>query len=56
VQKWHDAVKAAGASADWVDLPKRGITGNSHMLMMDTNSDEIAAFIQAWFAEKELMK
>ena len=29
-------------------LPEEGITGNSHMLMMDKNSDEIAAKIEAW--------
>jgi predicted esterase len=56
VQKWHEAVRTAGADADWVELPKRGITGNSHMLMMDTNSDEIAGFIQTWLTEKGLMK
>ena len=33
---------------DWLDLPAEGIAGNSHMLMMDTNSDEIAARILEW--------
>ena len=30
------------------DLPKLGITGNSHMIMMDKNSSEVAGYIQAW--------
>jgi pimeloyl-ACP methyl ester carboxylesterase len=55
VERWRDALKGAGASVDWIDLPKRGIAGNSHMMMMDKNSDEIAGLIQAWFAERGLM-
>lgn len=39
------AARAAGASVDVIDLPSRGITGNSHMMMMDRNSDEVAALI-----------
>ncbi|MBS0562564.1 MAG: hypothetical protein JSR21_21155, partial [Proteobacteria bacterium] len=39
---------AAGARvADW-RLPALGIHGNSHMLMMDDNSDEIAARVIGW--------
>jgi len=37
-------------------LPERGIRGNSHMLMMDDNSDQIAALIQEWIAAKGLMR
>src|SRR5436305_6069619 len=33
------ALKAAGGSIDIVDLPDAGIRGNSHMVMMDRNSD-----------------
>ena len=39
----------------WTCRPK-GIRGNSHMLMMDTNSDEIAGKVQAWMAAKGLMR
>ena len=38
-----DAVNKAGGKVEVVDLPKIGIKGNSHMLMMDKNSSEIAA-------------
>lgn len=38
-------LRSAGARVDWIDLPARGIRGNSHLLMMDRNSDEIAALI-----------
>ena len=36
------AVRAAGGHVDVVDLPEIGITGNSHMLMMDKNNAETA--------------
>ena len=32
-------------------LPKLGIRGNSHMLMQDKNSDEIAALVIEWIDE-----
>lgn len=34
-----------------LDLPKTGIRGNSHMLMMDSNSDEIALHVHDWLTE-----
>jgi len=48
------ALKAAGGSVDVVDLPDVGIKGNSHMMMMDKNSDQIADLIQKWLAGKGL--
>ena len=51
-----DGIKAAGGSVDVVDLPKAGISGNSHMMMMDKNNTEIAALIQAWLEGKGLTK
>jgi hypothetical protein len=49
-----DKIKAAGGSVDVVNLPKIGIKGNSHMMMMDKNNLEVAAVIQKWLAEKGL--
>ena len=51
-----DKIKAAGGSVDVVDLPKVGITGNSHMMMMDKNNSEVAALIQKWLEGKGLTK
>ncbi|CCE11018.1 conserved exported hypothetical protein [Bradyrhizobium sp. STM 3843] len=51
-----DAIKAAGGSADVVDLPKIGISGNSHMIMMDKNNLQVAGLIQTWLAGKGLAK
>ena len=43
-----------GTDVTRIDLPKIGARGNSHMLMMDTNSDQIAAMIQKWMVDKGL--
>jgi pimeloyl-ACP methyl ester carboxylesterase len=56
VARYEDALRRQGGVADHIDLPKAGITGNSHMLMMDTNSDRVAALIQTWFDKQGLMK
>jgi hypothetical protein len=47
-QRYHDALRAAGGRSTWLYLPDRGIRGNSHMLMMDNNSAEIAELIHEW--------
>jgi len=41
-------VTAAGGRVEVLDLPARGIRGNSHMMMMDRNSDQVAGLIQDW--------
>ena len=43
-----DAIVAAGGKAEVVELPDVGIFGNSHMMMAEKNSDEIAQFIVDW--------
>ena len=48
-------LKARGGDVEFIELPKIGITGNDHMLMMDDNSDQIAALIQDWMKKKNLM-
>jgi hypothetical protein len=56
VNRYHDGLRASGVRADELDLPKMGIRGNSHMLMMDRNSDEIAALVQKWLEERGLAR
>jgi pimeloyl-ACP methyl ester carboxylesterase len=51
---YANALKAAGGSVDFVDLPDVGIKGNSHMMMMDKNSDQIAELIDKWLVSKGL--
>ena len=56
VKAFADDLRARGGKVEWVELPKRGISGNTHMLMMDTNSDQIAQVVQEWIAKNNLMK
>ncbi|MCC6779039.1 MAG: esterase [Hyphomicrobiales bacterium] len=49
---YANVLKAAGGSVDVVDLPDVGIKGNSHMVMMDKNSDQVADLIQKWLVGK----
>lgn len=53
-RRFTAAVQAAGGTVEDVDLPSRGIRGNSHMLMMDRNSDEVAKLVQDWLAARGL--
>lgn len=48
-------LNSRGGRVRWIDLPEVGIRGNSHMLMMDANSDEVAAMVQNWMVENALM-
>jgi len=45
-------IKTARGIAENIHLPDRGIRGNSHMLMMDTNNLQIADIILAWLIDK----
>jgi pimeloyl-ACP methyl ester carboxylesterase len=55
-EKYRNALVKVGVKAETLDLPARGMKGNSHMLMMDRNSDEIAALVQQWLSANGLMK
>jgi hypothetical protein len=39
------------AEAEFCFLGDRGIVGNGHMLMMETNSDETAGIIMTWLEQ-----
>jgi pimeloyl-ACP methyl ester carboxylesterase len=52
--QYHAALVVQGTSSQWLDLPRLGVTGNTHMPMLDTNSDQIAGMIQAWMQEHGL--
>jgi hypothetical protein len=43
-----EALGKAGGRIDLMVLPEMGITGNSHMIMMDRNSLDIAGLLVAW--------
>ena len=54
--RFAEVVRAAGGTVEVVDLPERGIRGNSHMVMMDRNGDEVAALVQDWLAAKGIWR
>lgn len=50
------AIRTAGGTVDEMDLPKVGIKGNSHMVMMDKNNLEVSAKINEWLTQRGLYK
>ena len=36
--EYANAIKAAGGTVDWINLPEIGIKGNGHMMMQDKNN------------------
>ncbi len=56
VARYETALREQGGVVDHLDLPKAGLHGNSHMLMMDRNSDQVAALVQQWIEKQGLMK
>jgi hypothetical protein len=49
-----DFLRQAGAHVDHVRLDECGVRGNGHAMMLETNSDEVAAVIDRWVTEKGL--
>ena len=45
IPKW---LNQAGVNADFVRLETVGIRGNSHMMMLEKNSDDVIKFIVSW--------
>lgn len=43
-----EQLQKAGGDATMMHLPEMGIKGNSHMLMQDRNSDQVADLVIAW--------
>ena len=47
-QRFVQQLKTAGGDAEMMYLPKLGIKGNSHMLMQDRNSLDLADLLLDW--------
>jgi pimeloyl-ACP methyl ester carboxylesterase len=45
-------MKQAGVPVEFVRLQEKGIRGNGHMVMLEKNNLEIAAFLDSWAREK----
>jgi pimeloyl-ACP methyl ester carboxylesterase len=50
------AANAAGGKAELILLPEIGIHGNSHMLMQDKNSLDIADWLAGWIEKRAAVK
>ena len=48
VERYAEALRTAGAPIETLDLPARGVRGNSHVPMMDRNSDAVAEMVLDW--------
>ena len=55
-ERYRAALAGQGGVADVLDLPARGIRGNSHFPMMDRNNAEVAALVQDWMGGQGLMR
>ncbi|GAA4195780.1 alpha/beta fold hydrolase [Pedobacter jeongneungensis] len=55
-RQWARVVNAHGGDVTIVHLPEIGIRGNTHFIMSDLNSNEIAEVITKWLKEKKLDK
>ena len=51
VERYLDALPAG--VAETLDLPREGITGNSHFMMLDSNSDQVAARVIRWLEDAQ---
>lgn len=56
LKAYQAALTNAGVNSTWLDLPAAGTKGNTHMIMMDSNSDAIAGMVQDWMAKHGLMR
>ena len=53
---WVDAVNHHGGKATLLHLPKKGIKGNTHFLMSDTNNEAIADILEDWMKANGLAR
>ena len=53
--KLASRIIAAGGDVTLIDLPKIGIPGNSHFIMFDRNSSQIANLIECWMKSRRLI-
>ena len=51
MRRLHERLLELGGDSTWMSLPEMGIRGNTHALMMEDNSDQIADLICGWMKE-----
>jgi hypothetical protein len=48
----HERILSSGGDSTWLELPDLGITGNSHAMMVEDNSYEVADMILDWLKSR----
>lgn len=48
MRKLHQRIQELGGDSTWLHLPEKGIYGNTHAMMMEDNSRQIADMICGW--------
>lgn len=51
VKKYYDRLSSISTVTAWIELPEIGIKGNTHMMIHDRNSADIATLVQKWLKE-----
>ncbi len=52
-QQMADLIAQAGGTGELWNLPEMGIRGNSHQLMQDRNSHQLAQMVMQWLEQKD---
>jgi len=50
------AINDRGGDAEFVELPKKGLRGNTHLMMLDLNNDKVAEIMADFLKRKRLDK
>ena len=53
-KKFVAAINRHGGDATLIELPKVGLTGNTHFLMADLNNQKLANLVETWLKSKGL--
>jgi pimeloyl-ACP methyl ester carboxylesterase len=55
VKKYYQELKKVCKRAEWLELPEIGIRGNTHMMMHDKNSSQVAVLILDWLNKQKIV-
>lgn len=49
---YHEELRACGVDSTFLELPKAGVAGNSHLAMLDRNSEAVAERVLEWLTRR----
>ena len=56
MRKLHERILELGGDSTWMHLPEMGIRGNTHAMMQEDNSRQIANLVCDWLVKKVCSK